>query len=89
MNESGKKETPEKNSFYPSDEMLRLSIGIMAVALPLLLVIGAYIFDGHFVGGSISAYYYSSMRFVFVIIMFITAAFFLTYKPDYIDGCLR
>ena len=61
---------------------MRVGIGVLGVILPLWLVFADKLaFHGDpFPRGSLSAYYYSGMRDVFVGIMSATAVFLLTYK---------
>jgi hypothetical protein len=60
----------------------RLAIGALALALPPLLVFGEpLVFDGQpFVRGSLSAYYYSGAREVFVGVIWAIGVFLITYK---------
>lgn len=62
--------------------LMRVAIGVLAVVLPLWLVfVDKLAFHGHpFPRGSLSAYYYSGMRDVFVGIMSATGVFLITYK---------
>lgn len=61
---------------------MRVGIGVLGVVLPLWLLLGDYFaFDAQpFPRGSLSAYYYSGMRDVFVGVMTATGVFLLTYK---------
>jgi hypothetical protein len=65
---------------------LRTFIGVLGVALPLLVVFGdLLLFHGHPYGrpwprGSVSVYYYSGMREVFVGTLAATGVFFIAYK---------
>jgi hypothetical protein len=61
---------------------MRLGIGVLGVILPLWLVFGDW---GAFHGdphprGSLSVYYYSGMRDVFVVIMSATGVFLITHQ---------
>lgn len=65
--------------------LMRLIIGILGVALPILLIVGDAVllrtnFSDILARGSLSAYYHSSMRDVFVIIMAMTGLLLFTYK---------
>lgn len=65
--------------------LMRLIIGILGVALPVLLIAGDAILlrtnaSDILARGSLSAYYHSSMRDVFVIIMAMTGLLLFTYK---------
>jgi hypothetical protein len=46
--------------------VLRRAVGVIGTALPFVLVIGKWLLDGWGIQQSISAYYYTSMRDVFV-----------------------
>jgi hypothetical protein len=45
---------------------LRRAVGVIGTALPFVLVVGKWLLDGWGIQSSISAYYYTSMRDVFV-----------------------
>jgi hypothetical protein len=62
--------------------LLRVAIGFIGVGLPFLLLGGDLFFlkGTPRARGSLSAYYYSGMRDVFVGILFATAIFLITYK---------
>ncbi len=61
---------------------LRSGVGILGTALPLLLLAGDWLFvTGNMSArGSLSAYYYSGMRDIFVGILFAIAPLLITYK---------
>jgi FtsH-binding integral membrane protein len=59
---------------------LRKAIGILGIALPFVVSIGAWIFFQTGLKGSLSAYYHSGMRDVFVGIMIAYGFFLLSYK---------
>ena len=61
---------------------MRIGIGVLGIALPLLLVfIDKGAFHGNpFPRGSLSVYYYSGMRDEFVAILSATGIFLITYK---------
>lgn len=59
---------------------LRKAIGILAFALPFVLSLGALIFFQTDIRNSISGYYYTGMRDVFVGIICAIAFFMLSYK---------
>ena len=71
---------------------LRKAIGIIGIALPFALAIGKWILDGPGLETSISAYYYSVMRNVFVGSLCAIAVFLMSYrgyeKVDAIAGRL-
>lgn len=62
--------------------VMRIAIGVVGVALPVLLVFGEpTLFDGQpFPRGSLSAYYYSGGRELFVGSLFAIGFFLITYK---------
>lgn len=65
---------------------LRRAIGIIGTALPAVLIIGKLIVDGGGLQDSISAYFYTDMRGVFVGSMCAVGAFLLSYRGyDVID----
>jgi hypothetical protein len=55
-------------------------VGIIGTALPFVLVVGKWLFDGWGIQSSISAYYYTSMRDVFVGSICAIGVFLLTYR---------
>ena len=59
---------------------LRRAVGVLGIALPVILVVGAFFLDQEGILNSISAYYYTSMEGVFVGILFVTGAFLFSYK---------
>jgi len=59
---------------------LRTLIGLAGISLPLAVLLGAWVLDGEALLGSVSTYYYSSMRDVFVGILMATGAFLATYQ---------
>jgi hypothetical protein len=67
---------------------LRKAIGIIAIALPPILVIGHLALDGGKWPGSISAYYYTSMRNVFVGAMCALGVFLFSYRYQERDNKL-
>lgn len=62
--------------------IMRVTIGALGIALPFVLVLGEpLLFDGQpFPRGSLSAYYYSGMREVFVGTLCAIGVFLVTYK---------
>jgi hypothetical protein len=64
---------------------MRKGIGIIGVALPFVLIIGKIILESPGISGSISAYYYSVMRDVFVGSLCATGIFLICYRYDYLD----
>lgn len=61
---------------------MRLCVAALGIAVPLVLVFGEpIVFDGQpFVRGSLSAYYYSGAREVFVGLIWAISVFLITYK---------
>ena len=62
--------------------IMRVAVGALGIALPFILVLGEpLLFDGQpFPRGSLSAYYYSGMREVFVGTLCAIGVFLVTYK---------
>ena len=74
-------ETPEtKSRLIISYMTLRKAIGILGTALPFMLLFGGWIFFQTDVQSSISSYYYTGMRDVFVGALFAIGFFLLSYK---------
>ncbi len=73
---------PDTSRYVRSYLIMRAMVGALGIALPFLLVLGdGVVFDGEpFPHGSLSAYYYSSAREVFVGTLCATAVFLITYK---------
>jgi hypothetical protein len=66
---------------------LRIIIGILGITLSFILSLGAWIFFGTGLQDSISEYYHTDMRDVFVGIIFIIGSFLITYRGyDIIDN---
>jgi len=59
---------------------MRRLIGVLGISLPFILVIGGLSQDGHNLQGSISGYYYTNMRDLFVGILSGVALFLLSYR---------
>jgi len=59
---------------------LRKGVGIISLALPVVLLVGRPVLDGGGMQGSISAYYYTSMRNYFVGSLCALAVFLFSYK---------
>ncbi len=65
---------------------IRRVIGVVAIGLPICVIAGGFIQDGHGIQGSISGYYYTNMRDVFVGMLSVVALFLMTYRGyDVID----
>ena len=67
---------------------IRRAIGVIGISLPFVLLIGAWALDGVGVQGSISDYYYTVMRNVFVGSMVANGVFFLSYRYARADAAL-
>jgi len=59
---------------------LRRAIGVIGISLPFVLVVGKWVLEGWGIQPSISAYYHTSMRDVFVGAICATGVFLLTYR---------
>ncbi|MCP4160608.1 MAG: hypothetical protein GY760_11090 [Deltaproteobacteria bacterium] len=69
------------NLLYKSYIIIRRSIGILAVLLPLLLVLGGLVSkDENLVQRSLSAYYHNNMRDVFVTVLAMAAFLLIAYR---------
>lgn len=84
--------TTKSDPWAPSEGSLALSylgvrraIGVIGVLLPFVLLIGAWLIDRVGVQGSISDYYYTVMRNVFVGSMVANGVFFLSYRYARVD----
>ena len=68
---------PDTKPYVRSYMFMRFSVGVLGVALPLLLVfVEPLLFDGQpFPRGSLSAYYYSGMRELFVGVLWAIGVF--------------
>jgi hypothetical protein len=73
---------PEVSRYVRSYLIMRIFVGLLGVALPLVLVFGdGWGFDGDpFPRDSLSAYYYSGVRELFVGTLSATGVFLITYK---------
>ena len=68
---------------------LRRVIGVLGITLPFFLAIGAAVFFQESIQTSISSYYYTGMRDVFVGTLWAIGFFLVSYKgPDPIDNIL-
>lgn len=72
-----------KNTYEDSYLELRKVIGRVALALPFILAIGAPFLGHPGIQGSISLYYHTEMRNVFVGVLFAIGFFMFTYNPGY------
>jgi hypothetical protein len=73
---------PHSERYVRSYLIMRVAVGALGIALPILLVLGEpLVFDGQpFPRGSLSSYYYSGVREVFVGALCAIGVFLLTYK---------
>jgi len=67
-------------SLVHSYQFLRRAIGLIGMALPFVLIIGLWLWPSHDVLASISGYYYSPLRGVFVGSMCAVGVFLLSYS---------
>ncbi|WP_235299357.1 hypothetical protein [Portibacter marinus] len=77
----------QPHNYVINYKVLRRSIGILGIALPIVLVLGSFIlFECDQIFHSISYYYHTGMRNVLVAILASLAFFLFSYKgPDPID----
>jgi hypothetical protein len=75
-----KKELVSKQSLVFSYLALRTVIGVLGIALPFVVSLGALLLFGSKLQGSISAYYYTGMRDVLVGTLWATGFFLFSYK---------
>jgi hypothetical protein len=79
--------TDKETSLVISYMTLRKIIGILGMALPFVLSLGEWAIFGKGLQGSMSAYYHTGMRDVFVGILFAIGFFLFSYKgPDRKDN---
>ncbi len=71
--------TSPQTTLVHSYLFLRRAIGIIGLALPFVLIIGKLLVDGGDLGGSLSGYYYTSMRDVLVGSMCAAGVFLIAY----------
>jgi hypothetical protein len=87
-----KEEPQAERSLIISYLTLRKAIGFLGVALPFVVSLGAFIFFRTGLQGSISSYYYTGMRNVFVGIFWAIGIFLISYRgyglADAIAGIL-
>jgi len=72
------------NDVIISYKALRRLIGFLGILLPIVLILGGWIFTNGPIQQSISLYYYSNMRDFLVGILFVVALFLMTYKGTHI-----
>ena len=80
--------SPGEGSLALSSLGIRRAIGVIGISLPFVLLIGAWVLDGVGVQASISDYYYTVMRNVFVGSMVANGVFFLSYRYAKLDTVL-
>lgn len=68
------------NKLVVSYLMLRKAVGCLGMGLPFILAIGGVLFFGLEIQNSISDYYYTEMRDVFVGVLFSMGVFLFSYK---------
>ena len=73
-------ESPSDARLVISYLLLRRMIGYIGFVLPVVLSVGAFLLRGTPLQSSISAYYYTTMRDVFVGMMCATGVFLFSYK---------
>jgi hypothetical protein len=81
---------PAADPGYLSSWLLhRLAIGVMGVAMPVILIVGEHVLFSRdvvdFPRASLSAYYYSGLRDVFVATLVATGVFLITFKISHGD----
>ena len=84
-----KPQNPQNAEFVVSFLTLRKAIGVIGLLMPIVVRLGAYWFEGIPSNESISAYYYTSMRDVFVGTLAAIGVFLFCYRgPDAQDNIL-
>ena len=82
-------QNPPNAEFVISYLTLRKAIGYLGILMPIVVRLGAYLFEGIPSTDSISAYYYTGMRDVFVGTLFANGVFLFCYRgPDTQDNVL-
>ena len=80
------KKSPKKKDYKDSYLELRKTIGFLALSLPVVVVLGVWILTSSLrFQSSVSAYYHTDMRNVFVGILFAIGIFLLSYNPSSYD----
>jgi hypothetical protein len=59
---------------------MRRLIGVLGITLPVIMVLGGFLQNGFVIQGSISGYYYTNMRDIFVGILCVVSLFLISYK---------
>lgn len=79
----------EEEKYYLSYMSLRMAIGWLGFLMPIAVRVGAYAFQGIWSPATISAYYYTGMREVFVGSLVLIGALLMCYRtPDKRDTWL-
>lgn len=79
----------DEEKYYLSYMSLRMAIGWVGLFMPVVVRAGAYIFQGIWSPATISAYYYTGMREVFVGSLVLVGALLMCYRtPDKRDTWL-
>jgi hypothetical protein len=79
--------TSPQTTLVHSYLFLRRAIGLIGLALPVVLIVGKQVFEGGDLVGSLSGYYYTDVRNVFVGAMCATGVFLLAYYGhDFVDN---
>jgi hypothetical protein len=75
---------PAMERYVRSYLIMRVAVGVLGIALPILLLLGVWILfdDRPFARGSLSSYYYSGLRELFVGALCAIGVFLVTYKVD-------
>jgi hypothetical protein len=73
-------EQADANSQLISYYALRIAVGVIGIALPFVVAIGKLLIEGRGLQGSVSGYYYTIMRDVFVGSLCAIAVFLFTYR---------
>src|SRR2546422_7126975 len=80
---------PENSSLVISYMTLRKMVGYLGILLPVLVVIGGELIPAGEIRDSVSAYYYSSMRDLFVGSLCMVGVFLYSYRGyDWVDDFL-
>src|ERR1700734_1342688 len=74
------KQMEDNNTLVLHYLKFRQLLGFMGISLPIILIIGSFIFDGGHIETSISNYYYTCLRDVFVVILCAVALFLFAYQ---------
>lgn len=79
----------QNKSYILSYKGLRRLIGFLGISLPFICIVGGLLYGNQQIEHSISAYYHTNMRDIFVGVIFLMSMFLLTYKgPMRIDNII-